>query len=146
MFYRYSNWRSREAIQARCLSPWTLSHRASILSKGTKPLLQTSESSCLVLSSTRSSGCRRCVWFASTRCVCGVCPCCVCGGAAHPICTDAQCSIQDCMFYSLCFHSAIEERLYSSQFYHYTIHYLESNSETALLLYLWDKCKISVDY
>lgn len=92
--------------------------------RGPIPPLQTSESSCRtgVELNVVIPGCRRCVWFASTRCVCGVCPCCV-WRAAHPICTDAQCSIQDCMFYSLCFfHSAIEEILYSSQFYHYTIH------------------------
>ena len=27
-----------------------------------------------------------------------------------------------------------------------TLFIVESNNETALLLYLWDKCKISVDY
>ena len=82
------------------------------------PPLKTSESSCLVLRLMWSSSVLElCVWFASTRCVCEVCPCCV-WRAAHPICTDAQCSIHDCMIYYLCFHSAIEEGLYSSQFYH----------------------------
>lgn len=131
-------WRSRgRPSQVRCLHGHSATEPLSS-ARGPAPPLQTS----VLLPGVELNAvikCRRCVWFASTRCVCGVCPCCV-WGQLIPFAL-----MHNVPFRTVCFTVCVSILLLRKDCIHLsfiiTLFIVESNSETALLLYLWDKCR-----